>query len=187
MNANHKFVFPPELKTTVPPIVFALFVDMRKLYLLMGGFFCIGGIFGPVVGPPDHNGFSCILVPLFCPLISAILIVLKPFNPFNGYVSLFSGVSKLDESGPEERRLIELFDSKEARRFIWITAAKLSGLLFVATIIVMLSVRNSLNWSFQSPGFGGSLLCGFMGSWLILFPKQVYWGLMTWATREVGS
>jgi hypothetical protein len=150
------------------------------------------------LGPLNHNGFVCVLGPWICPSIPAAFFTLLPPLPSRG-VFLSRNWRGVDRTDPVVMRLVELYESREARRHLWKQALKLSGILFAIVGTAAIMLRNSLNWELPSsqngylyPGRGpGSWFwVGFVGcslfSFVALAVDHVGWVIRTWASQEAA-
>lgn len=183
MVAN-KFALSSKLRKKVPPLIVGMFLSQRLFFTWLGIAFSAFILFGPVVGQPDHNGYLYLIGPFVGPIVPALYSILRPFNPYRGPGARFGRMEYRDKSDPEAKRLVEVYRSKEARQFIWRSAAKVAGIVFLIMVILTLVVRNSLNWSFPSPGLAPGLLGGCLGSFLALSTEYIAWGLRTWTGQE---
>jgi hypothetical protein len=196
MAANeHAAVIPRELRKKVSPGL-TMFVDEWRAVKGLGILLSAFPLYGPVTRHPDHNGFSYLVLPWICPSIVAFFWSSLHHRPYRGQV--YSGMSDVDANDASVRRLVELYDSDEARHHLWIQSLQFSATLFAILGIAALMLRNSLNWVLPSPrnGFllndrgqpghffwGGVVGC-FVGSFLVLGGGYARWCLITWAKRE---
>ena len=174
---------PGYLRRKVPSALLML-VDGRKFIEILGLGLALILIYGPIVGPPDHNAISYLVAPLICPWIPAIYYLLRPIRPYSGYRGRWGtlgGMIGKDKTDPEAARLTALFASSDARAYILRAALRMSAILFAPLAVTALIAWQSLTWTLSSPdqfpGFAG----GFIGSYIALFADVISWGILTWA------
>jgi hypothetical protein len=176
-------LFPPGLKNKIPPMLL-IFVEQRAFGLLLGFALYVFSLNGPFVGKPDHNGYRYLIGPFVCALVAAGVFIIRPFNPYRGTAARLGGMESAGESGSAAERLVELFRSSQARRFVWQTAAKISGVCFLLMAIVTWTDRSSLEWTIRSQWAVPGILGGCIGSYIAIGSEYVGWVLKTWAKRE---
>jgi hypothetical protein len=176
-------LFPPSLKDKIPRLSL-MFVEQRIFCLILGFALYACSLNGPVVGKPDHNGFRYLIGPFVCALIAASFFVLRPFNPYRGPAARLAGLERADESDPEARRLVELFRSSQAHRFIWRTSAKMAVVCFLLMRLITLADRNSMDWSISSSWTVPGLMGSCIGSYIAIGKEYIGWGLKVWAKRD---
>jgi hypothetical protein len=62
-----------------------MFVDGQRFWTVFGFGVALLAIYGPLVGPPDHDGFRYLLLPVLSPWVPALWYKLCPINPYSGY------------------------------------------------------------------------------------------------------
>ena len=175
--------FPPSLRNKVPGMVF-MFLEQRYLPFLIGLVLSVLSFHGPLLGRVDHNGIRYLLGPLLCPMVCTIYLIVRPFNPYRGFAARWAGMIYVDKPGSAEERLVELFQSRIARRSILQIAISISGLMFLLMVTLAWLERGSLSWSLLSAWSVPGLLGGCIGSFVVLSSEHIAWGLKTWASHE---
>ena len=177
--------FPPELRKLVPPWSYLFFIEWKDGNALICASFTAVTIYGPIIGPADHNGFRYLFAPLLCPAVAIIVNLLTPYDPYAvGYAGL-DGMTSFEKSDPESKRLVAILRSDEARRFIWGKAARISALLYLFVAIATILTPGPLKWSINSPGLVPSLIGGCLGALLWLTGDYIAWGILTWANQPL--
>jgi hypothetical protein len=164
-----------------------MFVEQRSFWTIFGIALSAFLLYGPVVGRPDHNVYRYLLGPLLCPAMGAIYFILWPFNPYKSSDARTDGLFDYDESDKDAKQLVEVFRSKDAQKFVRISAIKLSGTLFFLMPVAMLALRHWLNWSFPSPWLGPGLIGGCIGSFIATGSEYLSWGVTTWSSSDTAS
>jgi hypothetical protein len=161
-----------------------MMADGRKFWVPFGLGLALVMIYGPIVGPPDHNGLRYLIAPLICPWIPAAYYLLRPIRPYSGYRGRWGtlgGMVGKDKTDPEAARLTALFASPEARNYIRRVALRMSAILFAPLVITALFASESLTWTplslWQFQGF----TVGLIGSSIALFADVIDWGIRAWA------
>lgn len=193
--AANRLVLPPELRRKISPALYTL-IAQRSTFMRYFGLglaaFCL---YGPIAGISDHNGFRYLVGPWICPGVTAVFRSFFPFRPYRG-IMFVDRTRDVDTTDVASMRLVEVYRSSKARRYLWRQWLKLSAILFIIMGLLSLPVRDSLIWSFpyslhQSVassvasdwfwlGWGG----GILGSYIALMTDYVTWGLGTWADEE---
>jgi hypothetical protein len=187
----------PGLRHKISPGLYTMVAQQGVFLRLFGLGLSAFFLYGPVAGAPDHNGFRYLLGPWICPGIVAGYRTLVPFRPFRG-TAFVERTYDVDRTDPVVMRLVGIYRSMEAGRYLWKRALKLSMVLFMIMGILALVLRNSLNWSFPYSSDGAIVsdpakywfwmgwIGGCLGSFLALMTDYITWGLMTWAKRETA-
>ena len=194
MSVPSKLLIPFELRHKVSPGLL-MFVDERRAVKGLGTLLALWSLYGPVARHPDHNGFLYLLAPWICPSIFSLFWSSIPHRPYRG--QFYAGLHDVDTSDPAVSRLVELYQSGEARRQLWRESLELSGTLFAILSTLAFFLRDSLNWALPSsrngfllgPGhwFWIGIIGCFIGCFLILAGGYARWCLTTWATREAAA
>ena len=166
----------------VPPALL-MFADGRKLWVVFGLGLALFGIYGPVVGPPDNDGWRYLLGPLILPWLPAIYYFFRPIRPYSGYRGRYgdlTGMIDKDETDPEAARLSALFRSDGARRFMMRTALTHSAILFAPLALATLALGDSVAWNLWTPWLVPSAVLGLIGSTIAFFAEIIHWGVVTW-------
>jgi len=166
---------PPDLKHKFPARLLML-IGWRSWGQPLWIGVCLLMLYGPVVNTPNHNVFLYLIGPWVCPMIPALYYMLVPLKP-----GRYDGIDLQD---PDVKRLIALFQSGDARRFLFKMALKLSLILFVPMLFITIVLRKSLNWIFPSPWFGPGILGCCIGSWLYIGGELANWGLNKWVAND---
>ncbi len=196
--AANKLVLPPELRRKISPALYTLIAQQSSFMRYFGLGLAAFCLYGPIAGASDHNGFRYLVGPWICFGVTAVFRSFFPFRPYRG-ILFVDRTHDIDTTDPASMRLVEVYRSIEARRYLWRQCLKLSAILFVIMGLLSLPVRDSLNWFFpyslyQSVpssvsrdwfwlGWGG----GILGSHIALMTDYVTWGLTTWAGEEVRT
>jgi hypothetical protein len=175
-----------QLRYKVPTFIL-MFLEQRPFWILFGVGLCIFFLYGPIIGrPADHNGFRYLLGPIVCPIPSVIYYWARPFNPYRGPAARFAGMIDMDKSDEDADRLVQVFQSTQARTFLVRTATQLSAVLLLIMALITLAFRNSLNWSPISSWLGQGLIGGFIACLVTLGSAYIAWGLETWARQNAN-
>lgn len=188
-------VLPQELKRKISPGLHTMVAEHSAFLRLFGLGFSVLLLYGPVAGMPDHNGFRYLLGPWICPAIVAAYRTIVPFRPFRG-TTFVEHTHDVDRTDPAVMRLVELYKSSEAVRYLWKQTMKFAAVLFVIMGFIALLTRGSLRWSFPYSLDGAAAsdtarywfwmgwIGGCLGAFIALMTDYIRWGLMTWAQRE---
>lgn len=180
MAANNNVV-PSELRGKIQPLVLTFFE--RPVWVILFGLgFALLSLYGPIIGPPDHNGFRYLLAPWVCPWIGAAYFLFVPYNPYRGSPLFVGKMLDLDQRDPDARRLVQLFESQEARRVLVRIVLKISAILFMIMALITLIIPDSLNWSFSSYWLIPGVLGCCIGSSIVIAAQYIGWGLRNWAS-----
>ncbi len=173
-----------QLRRKVPSFVL-MFLEQRPFWLLFGIGLCIFSLYGPIIGrPADHNGFRYLLGPIVCPIPSFLYYWVHPFNPYRGPAARFAGMIDRDKTDEEANRLVQVFQSPQARVFLARTTILLSAVLFLIMALITLAFRNSLNWLPVSSWLGQGLIGALIACFVTLGSAYIAWGLETWARQN---
>ena len=184
-----KDLFPRELKGKVSPSL-AGYAGKSKLVSVLGIGLSIFALYGPMVGPPDHNIVLYLFGSLACPNFAALLLTVFPFRPYRGSPFVRPGTKDVDTSDPQVIRLVEIYQPSKAWRFLWYTAAKISGILLASMGVLTVSLTlaaQPLNWSFSSPWFWHGMLGCCLFSWLTLGVQYIAWGFKQWTGDSIDN
>ena len=173
---------PSGIKNKVSPYIVGC-VERRELIIGFGMAMSIVCIFGPIVGHPDHNGVRYLMAPFIMPYVPAIYLTLRPFRPFRG-IPFVTGTWDVDTSDTEVMRLVELYRSEAAKRFVWRSAVKLSVILLCSMVVLGVLVRNSLEWSFWSSWTWQGMVGCCLFSGIVLAHEYIAWGFRAWAASQ---
>jgi hypothetical protein len=179
--AANKNTVPRELRNKIQPLVLTFF-ERPLAGTLFGLGFALLSLYGPIVGPPDHNGLRYLLAPWICPWVGAVYFLLVPYNPYRGSPLIVGKMLNLDQRDADARRLVELFQSREARHVLIRIIFKISTILFVMMALITVIVRDSLNWSFSSYWLLPGLLGCCIGLSIVIAAQYISWGLKNWAS-----
>ncbi len=161
-------------------------VDGARFWTIFGLGLALVGIYGPVVGAPDHDGFRCLLLPLLSPWVPALYYKLRPIHPYSGYRGRWGGLGPMigkDERDAEAKRLVELFRSDEGQAAVTRVAMLSSMVLFVPMALVSSALWGSLTWTFWSRWLFFGVSLSLIGCWIAVFTQILSWGVRTWADR----
>jgi hypothetical protein len=188
----------PELKRKISPGLHTMVAEHSVSLWLFGLGLAAFLLYGPVVGVRDHNGFRYLLGPWFCPAIVAAYRTIVPFTPFRG-TTFVEHTYDVDRTDPAVMRLVELYKSSEAVRYLWKQTLKFAAVLFVIMGFLALLTRGSLRWSFPYSLDGSAAsdtsrywfwmgwIGGCLGSFIALMADYITWGLRLWSSREVAT
>ena len=171
---------PVELRRKVPPFVLLGF-NLRRFSVLFGLGLSVLFLYGPIFRHPDHNGIRYLVGPWLCPLLAAAYYLLLPFNPYRGIGARSAGLVDGNEHDSDAQRLVEIYQSKEARLFLVAVAFKTSAGLFVIMAVITFASRASIQWSLVSPWLVPGLLGCSIGSLITVGCYYVAWGIQKWA------
>jgi hypothetical protein len=196
--AANKFILPPELRRKISPGLYTMIAQQSAFLRYFGVGLSAFCFYGPIAGASDHNGFRYLVGPWVCPSLIALFRTFRPFRPYRG--TLFVDRTRdIDTKDPVVMRLVDIFRSEAARRYLCSQSLKLSGILFVIMGLLALPVRHSLNWSFpyslypslpsaaSRDWFWIGWTGGCLGSYIALMPNYITWGLMKWADQEIRN
>ncbi len=161
-------------------------VDGARFWTIFGLGLALVGIYGPVVGAPDHDGFRCLLLPLLSPWVPALYYKLRPIHPYSGYGGRWGDLGPMigkDERDAEAKRLVELFRSGEGQAAVMRVAMLSSMVLFVLMALVSIAFWGSLTWTFWSRWLFFGVSLSVIGCWIAVFTQILSWGVRTWADR----
>jgi hypothetical protein len=176
-------LIPGRLRRKVPSALLGM-ADEHVFLTVVGLGLAILFLYGPVVGMRDHNGLRYLLGPLICAFIPAAWYIWRPLHPYSGYRGRWNNLGPLlwkDKSDPECARLVEVFRSQEARRFLTVAAQQLTIVLFVPLAVAAFLLGSNLNWSVNT--FFVGLIPAAIGTWIVVFPNLIAWGLRVWASE----
>jgi len=177
---------PAELKRKVPPFVLVGF-NLSKFAVLFGFGLSVVFLYGPIFRHPDHNAIRYLAGPWLCPTLVAIYYLLLPFNPYRGIGARSAGLVDENEHDSDAQKLVEIYRSKEARRFLVVVTLKTSAALFAIMALITFASRASIQWYVVSPWLVPGLLGCCIGSLMTIGCDYIAWGLRTWAaTRYDG-
>src|SRR5258706_7711020 len=154
--------------------------------------FFVGVICFMAAGVSMRNGVGWILHgTALGPLLFVGYPILFPLNIYRTPSAKYSGMTDLDKRDPTARQLVTLMRSAEARRFLFITAARLSGLLFLSMALIY-SFRPqllswNLTWNLRNESFQWLLLTTFLFSiaTLPIFAGELLlWSFQNWERRH---
>jgi hypothetical protein len=185
MTATLRGRIPGRLRRKIPPALL-MFVDGRWFWTIFGLGLALFAIYGPIVGVPDHDGLRYLILPLLCPWIPASYYKLRPIHPYSGYRGRWHnlrGMIGKDQTDPEAKQLVELFQSAEGQAAMTRSAITISVLLFAPMAVACIALRDSLTWTFWSKGLFLSIGMSVIACWITLFTQIVSWGVRTWAAR----
>lgn len=193
MNLSRRVNLPPGLRHKISPGLYTMVAQqstfLRSFGVGLSAFF----LYGPVAGVPDHNGFRYLLGPWVCPSLVTAYRTFFPFRPYRG-TPFLGRTHDIDREDPAVMRLVEIYRSSEAKRYLWGQTLKLSGVLFLFMGTLAFLLRESLKWSFPySPAsptsrywFWMGWIGGCLGSFITLMTAYITWGLMTWGRQEAA-
>jgi hypothetical protein len=164
-----------------------MFDDQRTFWTLFATGLAVFALHGPVVGRPDYNGLRYLLGPWLCPAVGAAYYFFKPFNPYRVPSARMSDVAGFDAQDPDARRLVEVFQSREARNFLPRAMLKISGQLFGIMVLLTILHWHSLTWTLTSFWLGPGLLVGCFASLGLVGNELVTWGLKRWEADSRGQ
>lgn len=174
---------PRHLVAKVPPMLL-MSLSLRTFWNIFGVGLGLLLLYGPITGiNQDHNGLRYLLGPLIGPTVALSFLLLCPFNPYRGSAARLSGMENRDKWDPEARRLVELFRSNAARRFLVTSSMKISCVLYLFMVPVIYVCWDSLKWHLLSPWLGQGLLGCSIATFTTLGAQYVGWGLKTWGNR----
>jgi hypothetical protein len=180
--AATKSVIPFELKGRISPSILTV-VETNGFWRAFGIGLSILMLYGPVWGQPDHNGIRYIVGPFAFPCLGAIYYTLRPFRPYRGTIFV-ERTRDIDTTDPLVMRLVEIYKSPAARRFLWLSTTKMAFVQLVCMGFLTVLVRHSLHWTLVSPWFwAGAVGCSLF-SWIALSSEYVAWGLRKWAMHD---
>jgi len=184
---THHNIVPHELRNKIQPLVLAFF-ERPAGVTLFGPGFALPSLYGPIFGhPSDHNGLLYLLAPWVCPWLSTTFHLFVPYNPYRGSPLFVGKFLDLDQHDPDAKNLVQLFQSKQAQRFLLITTVKLSIILFMIMAPISVVVRESLNWSISSNWFVAGVLGCCIGAEIVIASQYIGWGLRSWANSCRGG
>jgi hypothetical protein len=175
---------PGGLRRKIPSALL-MCVDGVRFWTIFGLGLALLGIYGPVVGTPDHDGFRYFLLPLLSPWVPALYYKLRPIHPYSGYRGRWGDLGPMigkDETDAEAKRLVELFRSNEGQAAVTRVAILSSMVLFVPMALVSMALWGSLNWTFRSHWLFFSISLSVIGCWIAVFTQIISWGVRTWAS-----
>jgi hypothetical protein len=178
-------LIPGRLRRKVPTALL-MAADGHVFWTIFGLGLAIFFLYGPVVGTPDHNGLRYLLGPLICPSIPAAWYIWRPLNPYSGYRGRWGTLGPMlwkDKTDPDCARLVELFRSDHARRFLIGAAQRMSLVMLIPLAVAAFVLRKNLNWSIPSFWQVQGLLGAMIGTWIAVFASLMTWGLRTWAVE----
>ena len=127
------------------------------------------------------NGWIRILPALLGPILAAIFLSIRSWNP---YKSMYVSSSDPIIRDPRAQKLVQLLRSGRARQAVWRTAIAHSlGLFSVSSMIAMLSSRPR-SWEFAfSEILAVSFVVGILSlGWIYHF--LVYWVIREWKLQQ---
>ena len=125
-------------------------VDGARFWTIFGLGLALLGIYGPVVGIPDHDGFRYLLLPLLCSWVPALYYKLRPIQPYSGYRGRWGDLGPMigkDEKDAEAKSLVDLLRSGEGQAAVTRVAIRSSMVLFVPMALISLALWGSLTWT----------------------------------------
>jgi hypothetical protein len=144
------------------------------------------GMIGPLVGRyQDHNGFAFFIGPVLGPVAAALILAVFPFRPYRGAPFAPDGFRRLKADNPEDAVLVSIFRSDEIKRFLWISALKLTLILEPIMAALSLLYRHSLNWTL--PGPVTAVIGPVVASYLALATRVMDHGFKAYAVAEDSS
>ena len=176
---------PGRLRRKVPSALL-MFVDGQRFLTIFGLGLVLIGIYGPLVGAPDHDGFRYLLLPLLCPWVPALYYKRRPIHPYSGYRGRWGDLGPMigkDETDAEAKGLVDLLRSGDGQAAMTRVAIRSSMVLFVPKSLVSMVLWGSLTWTFWSPWLFFSIGMGVIGCWIAVFTQIISWGVRTWADR----
>ena len=176
---------PGRLRRKVPSALL-MFVDGQRFWTVFGFGVALLAIYGPLVGPSDHDGFRYLLLPVLSPWVPALYYKLRPINSYSGYRGRWhdlGGMIGKDRTDVEARRLVELLQSGEGQAAVTRLAIMSSAMLFVPMALVSIALWSSLTWTFWSRWLFFSVSMSIIGCWIAVFTQIISWGVRTWADR----
>ncbi len=114
----------------------------------------------------------------------------RPIRPYSGYRGRWrdlAGMIGKDTTDLEARRLTDLFQSDDARRFTVRIGLRISGILFAPMALAAFILRYSLTWTLVSPEFFLSWSCAVIGCWIGVFSELLGWGIQTWGRKALPA
>lgn len=176
---------PGRLRRKVPSALL-MFVDGRRFMTIFGLGLALFGIYGPVAGPPSHDGLRYLLLSLLCPALPTLYYKLRPVQPYSGYRGRWGDLGPMigkDERDAEARQLRDLMRSAEAQGAMTRIGVRMAVILFVPMAIASAVLWPSLSWTLWSQVLFMSLVLGMIGCWIAVFAQLIGWGVTTWAAR----
>jgi len=164
-----------------------MFVDQRTFWTLLGMGLVVLMLHGRVVGPPDYNVLLYLLGPWLCPAMVATYYYFKPFSPYRVNAAQIADLADYEFRDPDARRLVELFQSKEAQRFLLKATLKLSGRLFGIMLLFAVLHRHNLTWTSTWLSVCAGLIGGGIGSFIVLMVELSDWGIKRWLADLGGE
>lgn len=129
------------------------------------------------------NGFYYLGGPLLAPWLMALFGIVYPRNPYRragkGILTPV-GMHGLDLWDPDARRLVEIYRSPAAHRFLLRSALKTMIILVTVMLGVVAVQWNELSWSFSGSHVAMSVLACFFGVWPSMLGSYTAWGWDTW-------
>ena len=180
---------PGRLRRKIPSALL-MGVDGARFWTIFGLGLALVGIYGPVVGAPDHDGFRYLLLPLLSPWVPALYYKLRPIHPYSGYRGRWGDLGPMigkDERDAEAKRLVELFRSDEGQAAMTRVAVLSSMVLFVPMALVSMALWGSLTWTFWSRWLFFGVSLSLIGCWIAVFTQILSWGVWTWASDFVEA
>jgi hypothetical protein len=160
VTVRHRSPKSTELRRKVPPLLLML-ADLRPFFTVFGVALAMLIIHGPVVGRPDYNGLRYLLAPWLCPAVIATYYYVKPYRPYRVGAARIADLTDHDAHDPDAQRLVEIFQSREARHFLLRAMLRLSGRLFGIMLLLAILHWQSLTWTLTSPWLG-------QGQWVVV-------------------
>jgi hypothetical protein len=158
-----------------------MMADLRTFWTLFGMGLAVAMLHGPIVGRPDYNGIRYLLGPWLCPVAGAAYYFLWPFNPYRVTAAdRIAGPFTCNVRDPDAQRLIQVFQSKAARRFLVRAMLKISGQLFGIMVLLAILHSRSLTWTLTSFWLAPGLVVGGFASSIVVGVELINWGLRRW-------
>jgi hypothetical protein len=180
---------PGRLRRKVPSALL-MSVDGAPFWTIFGLSLALLGIYGPIVGTADHDGFRYLLLPLLCPWVPALYYKLRPIHPYSGYRGRWGDLGPMigkDKTDAEAKGLVDLLRSNEGQAALTRVAILTSMALFVPMVLVSLALWGSLTWTFWSRWLFFGLSLSVIGCWIAVFTQIISWGVRTWAQTIVEA
>jgi len=173
---------PANLQSKVPPGLLYMVQIRWFLHAFMLGVLCfiIGGMIVRI-----GNGWIYV-GSVVSPLLGALYFVIKTLNPYHTPAANFSGMTDLDRQDPTARRLVALVQSPEARRFLFVKAMIVSGLLLVSLLLIFALQPRPLNWTLQGEDLQWFFILTFLcavGASPIYLTELLIWSFRNWERR----
>lgn len=170
---------PPHLRFKVSAPFANMALGSGVIFRLVGIGLAALSLFGPLDNRNDFTALRYPLGPCMCLAVPALVWTLHPFRPYRG--SPWAGNrTDIGTNDPVAMRLVEIYRSRAAKRFLWRGALKLSCILFAILGLAAILLRKPLSWALLSPWLPLGLVMGTVGCSIALTSEYCAWGLRTW-------